>query len=73
MNAVTDGEKEMTISKIIFWTFAIILGFVNPLITVGLIFLYYLPGIIQSACQPCEEQASPEMNSFSEDVLEDMK
>ncbi len=62
------------INKIIFWIFAIILGFVNPLITVVLIFLYYLPGIIQSACQTCnEEQESPDMNSFSDDVLEEMK
>ena len=62
------------INKIIFWIFAITLGFVNPLITVGLIFLYYLPGIIQSACQTCnEEQVYSEMNSFSEDVLEEMK
>ena len=62
------------INKIIFWIFAIILGFVNPLITVGLIFLYYLPGIIQSACQTCkEEQVYSEMKSFSDDILEDMK
>ena len=62
------------IKKVLFWTFTIIVGFVNPLITIVLIFLYYLPGIIQSACQPCnEEQESPDMNSFSDDVLEEMK
>jgi len=62
------------ISKIIFWVFAILLGFVNPLITVGLILLYYLPKIIQDACQPCNEvQNDSKMKSFSEDVLEDMK
>ena len=64
----------MMIKKIIFWIFAIILGFVNTLITVGLIFLYYLPAIIQSSCQTCEEeQVSHEMKSFSDDILEDMK
>jgi len=71
--AIINGAREKMINKIIFWTFAIILGFVNPLITFGLIVLYYLPGIIQSACQPCKEQESPEMGSFSEDVLEEMK
>ena len=63
-----------TLSKILFWTFTIILGFVNPLVSVALIILYYLPGIIQSACLTCnEEQEAPEMNSFSEDILEEMK
>ena len=62
-----------TTSKILFWIFTIALGFVNPLISFGLIILYYLPGIIQSAYQPCTEQTVPEMNSFSEDILEDMK
>ncbi len=59
-------------SKILFWTFTIILGFVNPLISVGLVILYYLPGIIQDICKPCNEQTS-KMNSFSEDVMEEMK
>ena len=36
----------MTIGKVLFWIFAIVLGFVNPLISVGLIVLYYLPRII---------------------------
>jgi len=61
------------LSKILFWTFAIILGFVNPLISFGLVVLYYLPGILQDLCQPCEEEQETEMNSFSEDVLEEMK
>lgn len=62
----------MTLGKVFFWIFVIGLGFVNPLISVGLIILYYLPGIIQDMCKPCSEQPT-EMNSFSEDVLEDMK
>jgi len=61
------------LSKILFWTFAIALGFVNPLISFGLIVLYYLPGIIQDLCQTCNEEQETEMNSFSEDVLEEMK
>ena len=62
-----------TIEKIFFWIFAIGLGFVNPLITFGLIILYYLQRIIQDLCHSCNEQVSSEMNSFSEDILEEMK
>jgi len=62
-----------TIEKIFFWIFAIGLGFVNPLITFGLIILYYLPRIIQDLCHSCNEQVSSKMNSFSEDILEEMK
>jgi len=62
------------IGQTLFWTFAILLGFVNPLITFGLIVLYYLPKIIQDLCQTCnEEQVSSGMNSFSDDILEEMK
>ena len=63
-----------TPSKILFWTFTILLGFVNPLISVVLVVLYYLPGILQDSSQTNNEtQETPEMNSFSEEVLEDMK
>ena len=61
------------IKKVLFWTFTIIVGFVNPLISVALIVLYYLPGIIQDLCQPCNEEQVSEMNSFSDDILEEMK
>ena len=61
-----------TSSKVLFWIFTIILGFVNPLISVVLVILYYLPAILEDLCQPCKEQ-EVEMNSFSEDILEDMK
>ena len=61
------------IKKVLFWTFTIIVGFVNPLISFGLIVLYYLPGIIQDLCQTCNEEQVSEMNSFSDDVLEEMK
>ena len=61
------------LSKIIFWTGTILLGFVNPLISFGLIVLYYLPAILQDLCKPCKEEQETTMNSFSDDVLEDMK
>jgi hypothetical protein len=65
-------------SKILFWTITIALGFVNPLISVALVIVYYLPKIIQDTIQPCDEsqnnfQEESEMKSFSDDVLEDMK
>ncbi len=61
-------------TKILFWTLTIILGFVNPVISVIMVVLYYLPKIIDDACKPCSEpQEDYEMNSFSEDVMEDMK
>ena len=61
------------IKKVLFWTFTIIVGFVNPLISFGLIVLYYLPGIIQDLCQTCNEDQVSDMNSFSDDILEEMK
>jgi len=61
------------IQKVFFWIFTIIIGFVNPLISFGLIVWYYLPGIIQDLCQTRKEEQKSEMNSFSEDILEDMK
>jgi len=63
-----------TISKILFWSITIGLGFVNPLISVALVVVYYLPKIIQDACQPCEEiKEDSGIKSYSEDILEDMK
>ena len=44
-----------SISKVFFWIFTIILGFVNPLISFGLIVLYYLPDIVKELCQTCKE------------------
>jgi len=60
------------VSKALFWTFTIGLGFVNPLISIVLIVLYFLPQIIIDVCQPCNEKEF-QMNSFSEDVMEEMK
>ena len=76
-----------TLSKILFWTFTIALGFVNPLISFGLIVLYYLPGIIQSICPQCcgkdeinmndvefeEQPIHQNMKDYSDDTLEKMK
>ena len=61
-------------TKVLFWTLTIGLGFVNPIISVIMVVLYYLPGIIQDICKPCSEsQEEYEMNSFSDDVAEEMK
>jgi hypothetical protein len=67
-----------TASKILFWIFTIGLGFINPLISVALVILYYLPGIIQSAIAEAAGQTEnvdehQNMNDYSDDVLEEMK
>ena len=61
------------IKKVLFWIFTILLGFVNPLISIGLVILYYLPGIVQDLCPTYNEEQVSEMNSFSDDILEEMK
>ena len=61
-------------TKILFWSVTIALGFVNPLISVALVVLYYLPKIISDLVQPCEEvRVESGIKSYSDDVLEDMK
>ena len=61
-------------TKILFWTLTIGLGFVNPVISVIMVVLYYLPKIIQDICHQCNEsQEDYEINSFSKDVAEEMK
>jgi hypothetical protein len=72
-----------TITKVFFWIFTIALGFVNPLISVALVVLYYLPGIISSAVTPCEkttceesveyEEPNESMKEYSDDILEKMR
>ena len=62
------------ITKILYWFFTIALGFVNPIISVVMVILYYLPKVISDSTQTCEEiRENYEMKSFSDDVLEDMK
>ena len=72
-----------TASKILFWILTIALGFVNPLISVALVILYYLPGIISSAVTPCEEtiydesveydESNESMKEYSDDIREKMR
>ena len=71
---VDGGISLGVLGKFLFWSLTIGLGFVNPIISVIMVVLYYLPGIIQDICKPCSEsQEEYEMNSFSEDVAEEMK
>ena len=63
-----------TLRKILFWTFTILIGFLSPLFSIVLVVVYYLPKIIQDISQSCNDiQDNSEMNSFSDDVLEEMK
>jgi hypothetical protein len=76
-----------TIQKILFWSVTILLGFINPLISVTLIILYYLPKIISDICNHCTEthledtfeegdthhSQSNNMNSFSKQTMDEMK
>jgi hypothetical protein len=72
-----------SISKVLFWILTIALGFVNPLISVALVILYYLPGIIQSAIAPCDEiiyeehteyeKPNESMKEYSDDIRERMR
>ena len=67
-----DGGTKL--NKFLFWSLTIGLGFVNPIISEIMVVLYYLPKIIEDACKPSSEpQDDSKMNSFSEDVMEDMK
>ena len=61
------------LGKILYWIFTIAVGFVNPLFSIALVVLYYLPKIIQDISQPCNDIQESEMNSFSEDILEEMR
>ncbi len=79
------------IGKVFFWTATVLLGFINPLISVALVVVYYLPKIIQDICHSCNEgysdrvfiveekttyktaQPSEKIDSFSKDVLEEMR
>ncbi|MGY5151889.1 MAG: hypothetical protein ACW9XA_06440 [Candidatus Nitrosopumilus sp. bin_6a] len=72
-----------SIHKVLFWMLTIGLGFVNPLISVALVVLYYLPGIIQSAVAPAEEiiydehaeydEPNESMKEYSDDIREKMR
>ena len=74
-------------NKFLFWIFTIILGFVSPLISFGLIFLHYLPEVLQDFSQSNSNEfdnnqdskfdygksQSSQMNSFSKDTLEESR
>lgn len=49
------------------------MGFVHPLLGVGLVVLYYLSKIIQDTCDSKESIDYVGMNSFSDDVVEEMR
>ena len=71
---VDGGTSLGVLGKFLFWSLTIGLGFVNPIISVIMVVLYYIPGIIQDICKPCSKsQEEYEMNSFSDDVAEEMK
>jgi len=45
-------------SKALFWISTIILVFVNPLISFGLLLIYYLPSIIQDSIKQANQMTS---------------
>ncbi|MBT4327131.1 MAG: hypothetical protein HOD60_09555, partial [Candidatus Nitrosopelagicus sp.] len=51
----------------------ILVGFVNPLFSVALVVIYYLPKIISDLMQPSQQTTEYEKNSFSDDIMEKMK
>ena len=62
------------IKKIFFWIFVIIIGFVNPVFSGIVIVCYYLPKVLQDYFDMKNEPNSiQEMNSYSNDILEEMK
>ena len=61
------------IIKVFFWIIIIGVGFVNPLISIVLVVLYYLPKIFQDVYKSKKIVEASDMKSFSEDILENMK
>ena len=57
------------LGKILYWVLAIGLGFINPLITFGLIIIYYLPRIIEDITK----EKPTQIDEYSEQVLDEMK
>jgi len=60
-------------TKIFYWIIIIGVGFINPIISVVLVVLYYLPKIIQDICNSEENQQTSGMKFYSEDIVDDMK
>jgi len=70
----------MNFWKIVFWSMTILVGFVNPVISFGLVILYYFPGIVSSVCKECfnqythpENENQSKADHYSKDTLEEMK
>ena len=59
----------MKFYKILFWIITIIMGFVNPLISFGLLFVYYLPSLIQQGIN----LSNPEQCQNSELTYQELK
>lgn len=73
-------KVKVILKKIVFWSFAILIGFVNPLFSFGLIILYYLPSVIDSlhssentVCQKSNDFDNYDLEDYSGDTLEAMK
>lgn len=63
-----------TVTKFFFWSAVILLGFINPLISVAMIILYYLPKIISDSFQQCKEvREESGIKFYAYDVLEENK
>jgi hypothetical protein len=62
-----------TISKIFFWILVVGLGLINPLISIALVVLYYLPKIIRDICDGEKDAESFRMDHYSDDILKEMK
>lgn len=55
-----------TFWKFVFWVMVISLAFVNPVISFGLMVLYYLPSIVRNLCKECcdaKREADSEQNT----------
>jgi hypothetical protein len=71
----------MNLWKIAFWIMVIVSGFIHPVISFGLVLLYYLPQIASIVCKECFEAKNqaqnepilPKSDYYSDDTLEEMK
>jgi len=61
------------INKIFFWIITIGLGLINPLISIALVVLYYLPKIIHDVCDSEKDDEFFRIDHYSDDILKEMK
>ena len=64
-----NSQSMNILGKILYWVLVIGLGFINPLITFGMIILYYLPRIIEDITK----EKPTKRDEYSEQVLDEMK